>query len=104
MPTVKRTGKSRMSQIEVPLVAWMEEMPSSAISEEVSKPRPNRMPRGYIFHGLKKRDQISRYSPSRFTPSPPVLISNSGHWNIRHIPINQLEHFLKKMKQTPSAL
>jgi hypothetical protein len=28
-------------------------MPSRAISDEVSKPRPNRTPSGYIFHGLE---------------------------------------------------
>lgn len=38
--------------MDVPRAAWMEEMPSSAISDEVSKPRPKRTPRGYIFQGL----------------------------------------------------
>lgn len=33
----------------------MEEIPSKAISEEVSNPRPKRTPRGYIFQGLARR-------------------------------------------------
>ncbi len=49
---MKRIGNIRISQIEVPFEAWMEEMPRSATSDEVSKPSPNITPRGYIFHGL----------------------------------------------------
>jgi hypothetical protein len=49
---VKSAGRIRITQNEVPFAASMDEIPSSAISEEVSKPRPNRIPRGYIFHGL----------------------------------------------------
>jgi len=41
-----------MSQILVPLAAWIDAMPSRATSDEVSKPRPKRMPSGYIFQGL----------------------------------------------------
>jgi hypothetical protein len=37
---VKRIGKMRMSQILVPFAPWMEAIPRSAISEDVSKPRP----------------------------------------------------------------
>jgi hypothetical protein len=32
----------------------MDEIPSNAISDEVSKPSPKRIPRGYIFHGLQR--------------------------------------------------
>lgn len=49
---VNKTGKIKISHMLVPLAAWIEAMPKSATSEEVSKPRPKRMPRGYIFHGL----------------------------------------------------
>ena len=49
---VKRMGKTRISQMLVPFAAWMEAMPRRATSDEVSKPRPKRMPRGYIFQGL----------------------------------------------------
>lgn len=55
MPAVKSKGKIRITQKDVPLAASTEEMPSSAISEDVSKPRPKRMPIGYIFHGLARR-------------------------------------------------
>jgi hypothetical protein len=49
---VKRAGKMRMTQMLVPFMDSVEEMPSRAISVEVSNPRPNRMPSGYIFHEL----------------------------------------------------
>ena len=49
---MKSIGKMRISQIDVPFAAWMEDIPRSATSEEVSKPKPNSTPRGYIFHGL----------------------------------------------------
>ena len=52
MPAVKRTGKIKMSHIDVPFAACMDEMPRRAISEEVSKPKPNNTPNGYIFQGL----------------------------------------------------
>ena len=39
--------------MDVPFAAWMEEIPRSATSDEVSKPKPNMTPRGYIFHGLE---------------------------------------------------
>lgn len=42
----------RMSQKEVPEAPCREEIPRRATSEEVSKPRPKRIPRGYIFQGL----------------------------------------------------
>ena len=51
MPAVKSRGKSRISQIEVPRAAWMLLIPRSAISDDVSKPRPNSTPKGYIFQG-----------------------------------------------------
>jgi len=53
IPEVKRTGKRRISQIEVPCAAEIALMPRRAISEDVSKPRPKRTPRGYIFQGLR---------------------------------------------------
>lgn len=49
---MKRIGKIKMTQKLVPRAASMEEIPRRAISEDVSKPRPKRTPRGYIFHGL----------------------------------------------------
>jgi len=42
----------RITQNVVPFAASIDEIPSRAISDEVSKPSPNRIPRGYIFHGL----------------------------------------------------
>lgn len=50
----------RITQKDVPFAASMDEIPSRAISEEVSKPRPNRIPRGYIFHGLDKNKTFVR--------------------------------------------
>lgn len=49
----------RITQKDVPFAASMDEIPSRAISEEVSKPRPNRIPRGYIFHDLDKNTHLS---------------------------------------------
>ena len=49
---VNKIGKMRISQMLVPLEPWIEAIPSSATSELVSKPRPKRRPRGYIFQGL----------------------------------------------------
>ncbi len=60
---VNKTGKIRMSQILVPLAPWIEAMPKSATSEEVSKPRPKRMPRGYIFQGLLTTVSEKKISP-----------------------------------------
>lgn len=51
IPAVKRTGKQRMIQMLVPFVASMDDIPRSAISDEVSKPSPNMTPSGYIFQG-----------------------------------------------------
>ena len=52
---MKRAGRMRITQKEVPFAASIDEIPRRAISEEVSKPRPKRIPRGYIFHGLEGR-------------------------------------------------
>ena len=49
---VNRAGRIRITQNEVPFAASIDEIPRRAISDEVSKPRPKRMPRGYIFQGL----------------------------------------------------
>jgi hypothetical protein len=49
---VKRMGKIRITQKSVPCAAWIEEIPSSAISEDVSNPKPKSTPKGYIFQGL----------------------------------------------------
>lgn len=49
---VNSTGNTSTSQILVPRVPCTDAMPSSAISELVSKPRPKSTPRGYIFQGL----------------------------------------------------
>lgn len=40
-----------MTQRLVPCAPWMLAIPKMAISELVSKPRPNRTPSGYIFQG-----------------------------------------------------
>jgi hypothetical protein len=56
---VNRAGRMRITQKDVPFAASMDEIPSRAISEEVSKPRPNRIPRGYIFHDLDKNTHLS---------------------------------------------
>lgn len=49
---MKRKGKMRISQMDVPRDPWIDAMPRRATSEEVSNPRPNITPRGYIFHAL----------------------------------------------------
>lgn len=49
---VKRMGKMRINQMDVPRVPWRDAMPRRATSVEVSNPRPNITPRGYIFHAL----------------------------------------------------
>ena len=88
---VKSAGKIKITHISVPLAASTDEMPRSAISEDVSKPNPKRIPRGYIFHGLcikscKERD-IALLSPSRTEDSP----------------VNQLKHpFENAEEQSPS--
>lgn len=53
---MNRAGRMRITQKDVPFAASIDEIPSRAISEEVSKPRPNRTPSGYIFHGLSNRN------------------------------------------------
>lgn len=79
-------GKIRMTQKLVPRAASMEEIPRRAISEDVSKPRPKRIPRGYIFHGLLE----------------------SACWI--HIvgkiclPVNKLEHLPKNIEHDSSTL
>ena len=57
-----------MSQKEVPCAAWIEEIPSSAISEDVSKPRPKSTPSGYIFHGLHERDELRYRGQAHYIP------------------------------------
>jgi hypothetical protein len=49
---VNRIGKIKISHMEVPFVAWIEEIPRIATSDDVSKPKPNITPSGYIFQGL----------------------------------------------------
>jgi hypothetical protein len=49
---VNKIGKIKINHIEVPFAAWIEEMPRRATSDEVSNPKPNITPSGYIFHGL----------------------------------------------------
>jgi len=48
MVPVKRTGKIRMSQMDVPFAPCIEEIPKRAISEDVSKPRPTLTPREVV--------------------------------------------------------
>ena len=50
---VNSAGRIKMTQNVVPFAASMDEIPSRAISDEVSKPNPKRIPSGYIFQGLK---------------------------------------------------
>jgi hypothetical protein len=40
MIPVKRTGKIKISQMDVPFAPCIEEIPRRAISEDVSKPSP----------------------------------------------------------------
>lgn len=70
----------------VPRAASMEEIPRRAISEDVSKPRPNKIPRGYIFHGL--------------TESARLLHT---YWKLC-LPVNKLEHLPKNTEHDSSAL
>lgn len=42
------TGNIKMSQMLVPFAPWIDAIPKSATSEEVSKPRPNITPKGYL--------------------------------------------------------
>lgn len=49
----------------------MDEIPSKAISDEVSKPRPKTTPSGYSFHGLQRTRRISEH-PARLVYDLPV--------------------------------
>src|SRR6266498_1820914 len=59
---VKRIGKIRITQILVPFVAWIDEIPSRAISEDVSNPSPKSTPNGYIFQGLYRQLSANRHA------------------------------------------
>lgn len=80
---VNKIGKIRISHILVPCAPCMEAMLRSATSEEVSKPKPNMTPRGYIFHGLR------------------INISQSQTWSdgmCVALLINEFEHLLEKIE------
>ncbi len=83
---VNKTGKIKISHMLVPLAAWIEAMPKSATSEEVSKPRPKRMPRGYIFHGLPM-----------FVSAENTPILNEREQQSQS-PVNKPKHPLKQME------
>lgn len=83
---MKRMGKMRMTQMLVPRAASMEEMPRRAISEDVSKPRPKRIPKGYIFHGLLESACCS-YALGKTC-----------------LPVNNLEHLPENTEHNSSAL
>jgi hypothetical protein len=71
--------------MEVPFVAWIEEIPRSATLDDVSKPWPNITPSGYNFHGL------FLVFVSRLTRG------SDGVQEARdHLPICQLKHSLKE--------
>lgn len=55
---VNNAGRIKITQKDVPLVASIDEIPSNAISDDVSKPSPNRIPRGYIFQGLRNGQRM----------------------------------------------
>ena len=82
---VKRTGKIRISHIPVPLAPWTEAIPRSATSDEVSKPRPNITPRGYIFHGL-------------------LVVRQVYGRNLRFLPVYEFEHLLEQIEETSSSV
>ena len=112
---VKRRGKMRISQIDVPRDPWIEAMPRRATSEEVSNPRPNITPKGYIFHALMGYTfaLISLFpfsyphipDQTLLLPAPPKqkpksMTSQGGKGPYINIPINELKHPLKQHKQT----
>ncbi len=53
MPAAKRTGRQRIAYHGRPDPAAPAARKSSATSVAVSKPRPNRIPSGYICHGAR---------------------------------------------------
>ena len=53
MPAAKSTGRHRIAYHGSPAPAAPAARKSSATSVAVSKPRPKRMPSGYICHGLR---------------------------------------------------
>jgi hypothetical protein len=55
MPAAKRTGSVRIAYQGRPLAAPVPAMTRKATSVAVSKPRPNKMPSGYIFQGASMR-------------------------------------------------
>lgn len=79
MPAVKRMGKIRISQMDVPRAAWMELIPRRATSDEVSKPRPKRTPSGYIFQGRSMRENVLRRRRV-MQPAPWKLKSSRVDW------------------------
>lgn len=109
----------RISQIDVPRDPWIEAMPRRATSEEVSNPRPNNTPRGYIFHALMVHLALILLfpisyphipHPTLFLPAPPKQKSKinddpgeggGGRGAYINIPVNQLKHLPKQYKQTP---
>jgi hypothetical protein len=84
---VNNAGRIKITQNDVPLAASMDEIPSNAISDEVSNPSPNKIPRGYIFQGLGHGQHMR---------SRPTCICD--------IPVNQFEHLLQDGEQWPSTL
>ena len=72
---VNRTGKTSINQMDVPFAPWIDAIPSSATSEEVSNPNPKRNPKGYIFQG---RSMIWKTFLRHHTRHPPPWISNSS--------------------------
>lgn len=105
MPAVKSKGNSRISQMDVPRAAWMEEMPRRAISEEVSKPRPKRTPRGYIFQGLE--DWLVSWLVALgwwclffFSSS----FSSSFLRGLEDEPVNHSEHALEDVEEASGAV
>lgn len=114
---MKRKGKMRISQMDVPRDPWIDAMPRRATSEEVSNPRPNITPRGYIFHALLHyalRQYLFPF-PSIYLqyPNPPLLLlaphnerikTNHGpRDNITYRSIS-LKSFLNNINKHPAPL
>ncbi len=52
---VNKIGKIKISHMEVLFAAWIDEIPRMVTSDDVSKPKLNMTPSGYIFQGLSQR-------------------------------------------------
>ncbi len=72
IPAANSAGNTMIAQIDTPWPACVAEMPSSATSVAVSKPRPNRKPSGSMCQLFV----TSRNSGRKRRASNPRLLSN----------------------------